>query len=332
MEAIGIGDLHLTSTNGVGAWSKYCENSDEAVLDQVRDAVRYGLRQGITNVFIYGDICDGPKMSYQAHVALFNFFKEFSQCHFYMITGNHDIVSSGGKNSLELLKTFSSACKNISIYNTPTVEEIDGVLVNFLPYPYHDFRDDCLNVCHVEVKGCYLDSGYPSKSEIDVGNAVIAAGHIHTHGKVKNCYYSGTMIQTNFGEKLDKGFHHIRFNSPQDYTIEFIPREPALKLKTLVINTKQDLLVKQEQGDLYRLLIQDGAEVEPQDYLHLNVIQVKSFKTKEDLQSIASTVDYVSIEDIKPEDVLNELLNARTDLSDEMKEKVRQVRQRVLSR
>ena len=56
MEAIGIGDLHLTSNNGVGAWSKYCENSDEAVLDQARDAVRYGLRQGITNVFIYGDI------------------------------------------------------------------------------------------------------------------------------------------------------------------------------------------------------------------------------------------------------------------------------------
>lgn len=332
MEAIGIGDLHLTSHNGNGALSKYCKDSDEVILKQASLAVEYGLRQGIRNIFLYGDVCDGPKMSYRAHQALFNFFKQYSLCDFYIITGNHDIVSVGGTHSLELLETFNAALPNVYIFRKPTMVEIDGVTVNFLPYPFKDFKYIALNVCHLEVSGCSLDSGRISKSDIDTGECITVAGHIHTHGKVANCYYSGSPVQTNFGEKLDKGFHHIRFNSRNDYSIDFISQEPSIKLKTLVINTKQDCNVTQERGDVYRLLIQDGADVQPQDYMHLNVAQVKSFKTNEDLQSIATAIDYVSIEDIKPEDVLNELLDAQTNLCDEMRERIREVRRRVLSK
>ena len=40
MEAIGIGDLHLSSFNGHGGWSKYTDgNSDILILKEAQKAV-----------------------------------------------------------------------------------------------------------------------------------------------------------------------------------------------------------------------------------------------------------------------------------------------------
>lgn len=335
MEAVGIGDLHLSAVNGSGGLSRYVSgNSDKAILKEVQAAVDYAREHYIKNAFIYGDFCDGPKMSYQAHLALYEFFTRNKDIMFYGILGNHDKLAKGKQygSSCDLLEKFSLS--NFKLYSEPTVEKIDGVLVNFLSFPYHNWNPDCLNICHIDVHGSVMDSGRPSQSRVKLDkNAVVVAGHIHTKGKVgKKCFYSGTMYQTNFGEKQEKGFHHIMFNSPDDFEIQFIPHTPSILLHTVTVYSEKDLQgLPTSPNNIYRLLIQDGADIVPEQYAHLNTAVIKSFASKKDLQeALTSQLEYVSIEDIKPEQVFEELLDNREDITDIMKERIRQARYRVL--
>ena len=343
MDAIGIGDLHLTSSSGHGAWSRYYPgDSDTAILNEAQKAVDYGLEKGITNVFLYGDVCDAPKMSYQAHEALYKFFSRNSQCKFFVILGNHEILTAGSTHhSLSLFQAFHNALPNVHIFDKPKTVKIDGALVRFLPFPDYSFSHKALNVCHIDVAGSTMDSGMPSKSTIDPEDFVIVAGHIHTAGQVKNCYYSGTMIQTNFGESEQKYFHLINYNTPKDYEIRLIPTHPDFLLKTKIINSKADVDAAIEEAKtakqkiVWRLIVSDGcdADLSSLDLADkLNIAQIKSYKTKKDLQDLASgSIDYVSIDDIKPEDVFNSILEAREDIDDKMKERIKAVRKRVLN-
>lgn len=343
MDAIGIGDLHLTSASGHGAWSKYYPgDSDTAILNEAQKAVNYGLERGITNVFLYGDVCDSPKMSYQAHEALYNFFSRNHQCEFYVILGNHEILTaSSSHHSLSLFQAFHSALPNVHIFVKSETVKIDGALVQFLPFPEHSFSHKALNVCHIDVAGSTMDSGMPSKSDIDPEDYVIVAGHIHTSGQVKHCYYSGTMIQTNFGESEQKYFHLIHFNSSKDYEIRLVPTHPEFILRTKIINSNADIDDALQEAKnsknkiVWRLIVADGCDVDLSSLdlsSKLNIAQVKSYKTKKDLQDLASgSIDYVSIDDIKPEDVFNSILESREDISSEMREKIKAVRKRILN-
>lgn len=331
MEAVGIGDLHLSSSSGAGGWSKFYTNSDAAILKEAQAAVDYAREKCIPRVFLYGDICDSPKMSYQAHLALYDFFTRNSDIKFYGILGNHDkLAKDNYGSSCDLLEKFKIS--NFKIFSKPTLVKIDKALVNFLPFPYSDWNPDALNVCHIDVQGSTMDSGRKSTSKIEIGNNVIVAGHIHTHNDFKNCYYSGTMYQTNFGESEKKGFHHINFVSPDDYEILFIPHTPKLILKTVIVNNIEDIkALPSSKNYVYKLLIQDGADISIEDYSHLNVSIVKSFKTKNDLKEIISSkLDYVSISDIRPEDVFEEILKSRDDIDDTMKDIIRKTRLRIL--
>lgn len=342
MDAIGIGDLHLTSSSGSGAWAKYyAGDSDTAILNEAQKAVDYGLERGITRIFMYGDTCDSPKMSYQAHEALYKFFARNSQCKFYVILGNHELLSAGSKHhALSLFQAFHSALPHVKVIDHPVNAKIEGALVRFLPYPEASFSKDALNICHIDVAGSTMDSGIKSKSTIDPKEYVIVAGHIHTAGQVRNCYYSGTMIQTNFGESEQKYFHHIHFNSVDDYEINLIPTHPEFLLRTLIVKSQADIdkAIKQAQEArekiVWRVIVSDGADVDLSSSdlsSKLNIVQVKSFKTKQDLQELASgSIDYVSVDDIKPEDVFNSILEAREDIEPKMKEKIKAVRKKVL--
>lgn len=343
MDAIGIGDLHLTSSSGHGAWSKYyLGNSDEAILNEAQKAIDYGLERGITNIFLYGDVCDAPKMSYQAHEALYKFFSRNSQCKFFVILGNHEILTSGSvHHSLSLFQAFHNALPNVHIFDKPTSVKIDGSVVRFLPYPSSDFSHKALNVCHLDVAGSIMDSGMPSKSTIDPSDFIIVAGHIHTAGQVKQCYYAGTMIQTNFGESEQKYFHLIHFNSTKDFEIRLIPTHPEFLLRTKIINSSKDIddAVEENKSSkqkiVWRLIVADGCDADLSSLdlaSKLNIAQIKSYKTKKDLQDLASgSIDYVSVDDIRPEDVFNSILEAREDIDDAMKSRIKAVRQKVLN-
>ena len=334
MESVGIGDLHLTDSAGSGGLAKYIQNPDEFVMDECAVVLQWARKKGIKNCFLYGDLCDNPRMSYNALIALSKFLSENDDFMFYIILGNHDMYGKTPEtgHSLEVLMLLY-AKKNVRFFTKPKTIDIDGAKVRFLPYPHENFDKTALNVFHKEVYGSKGDSGRVMAEEgMTKSKSVVVAGHLHTAHRVRNTYYSGTLYQTNFGESQDKYFHHIDFHSPDEYSIELVKHRPKYTLHTVVIASRSDLAtIPTGETNLVKLVIQDGADVSAADYSKRpNIAIVKNFKTKEDLHAVLSedlTEGRQLI--VRTEDFFREWVSS-LDVEQAMRKRIRSVRRRVL--
>lgn len=334
MEAVGIGDLHTTNIAGQGALSKYISNPNEMVFDEFQKVVDWARDHHIRNVIQAGDVCEGPRMSYEAMLAMSSFLRRNDDMIFHFMLGNHDMYGETptAGHSLEILKLF--ALPHVKFHTKPKTVRIDGADVRFLPYPHEDFDTSALNVFHKEVRGAKNDAGRAFDDEaLPASKAVTVAGHIHTAQRIRNTFFMGTLYQTNFGEKLPKYFHHIRFNSVKDYDIELIKHEPKYTLHTVVLNSRDDLAsIPTKATQLVKLIIQDGANVRASDYAHLsNIVNIRNFKSREELQK-ALVEDLTDAKPIyfKTIDFFNAWLE-NLDIDDDGREHIRDVRKRILS-
>lgn len=332
MEFLGIGDLHLPDSNGVGGLAKYIEDPATFVIQEVQKIMDYGRSKGVFTIIFYGDLFENPRGSYEGHLALIGLFRSNPKFRFIAIPGNHDkfgLQTSAG-HSLQILEAMK--IPNFVLYTEPTVIDLDGARVHMMPWPCKAFRKDCLNVAHIEVKGSQLDSGRKLDSDDLVKTSAVACvGHLHTPHQVKNVHYSGTIYQTNFGEGIKKYFHHVRFNDVDDYEIELIPHRPKYRLYTVIVHSKADLEgVSRKPNDLIKLVIEDGADIEANDYQWPNVVQVKAYKSKAELTAIL-TEDLVSGEElvIKSSDFFNEWISVQ-DITPELKSQAKKLRTKIL--
>ena len=284
MNAVGIGDLHLTSSVGKGGLAAYIKDHDAMVARAVTRVLAWGRERGIKRCLMYGDVCEGTRMSYDAMRALISVFRNNQDFKFEIILGNHDLFAEDPAlgHSLQIIKEF--AFDNVRIHEEPSIKKIDGCRVKFLPWPHADFDADCLNVAHVDVAGAKTDSGRPvSKGSSSTAVAVI--GHIHTRQKVRNTHYSGTLYQTTFGESPQKSFHHIEYDD--GWRITEIPFVPEYRLHSLKIAKRRDLLKipdsQRTKKDLYKLVLLDGCELKADDVAGLHVVSVKSVNTAQEL-------------------------------------------------
>lgn len=334
MEGVGIGDLHLSDSAGSGALSKYLQNSDEVILSEVSKVLDYAKAQAIINIMLYGDLCEGPRMSYDALLLLLRFLRLHSDFRFFMYPGNHDMFSADPSvgHSLQLLQEYQ--LPNVKIFTKPTVIKIDGVRCRFLPFPHMSLDKTALNFAHNEVHGSKNDHGRVNTSDaLSKSKAVACVGHLHTAHQVRNTYFSGTLLQNNFGESLPKFFHHIRFNSYEDHEITPIPHDPTYKLHTIVVETKDDLNeIPKGKHNLIKLVIADGADVVAGDYAHIKNIEiVKAFKSKEELAAVLTEdLREGSALIIRTDDFFKEWVKS-LDCDVTMRNRVRATRRRILN-
>jgi len=272
MQAIGIGDLHLTDSRGVGGLAAYIKDHDAMVARAVKRCLGWATQRGIRNVFLYGDVCEGTRMSYEAQLALLSILRR-TDFDFHIILGNHDLFAEDPAlaHSLQLIREFGLS--NVHIYLEPTTVRIDGRNVRFLPWPHTDFDSKCLNVAHVDVAGAKTDSGRPI-SKGSASKATVVVGHIHTSQIVRNTHYAGTLYQTNFGEGLDKGFHHIEYDG--GWVVNYVPVKPEYLLHTVEVKTRRDLKsIPRSTKDLVKLILVDGCQLGAEDTLGINVVSTK---------------------------------------------------------
>lgn len=287
MEAIGIGDLHFD-----GHLKKFVDDLPGFIENEVNKVLRYARKNGVSNIIFYGDLCENPLMSYESMRALFRILTT-PKFKFHIILGNHDIDTRLGgspdQHSLLVLQDFFKASDSVHIYTEPTDVEIEGVPVRFLPWPHLRTHPSSLNVAHIEVLGAKWDSGRDtdSKSPKPNKNHVTVLGHIHTSQKIYKHYYSGTLYQTNFGEKPNKYFHHIEFNSPDDYDIRLIRHRPDIELLTIKIDNENELSkIPQDKNKLVRLLL-NGISVESTN-LPSNVVAIKPLLPGQSIETVDS--------------------------------------------
>lgn len=334
-EFLGVGDLHLSDASGTGGLSKYVAESDSVIFSEFDQVLEYGRKKGINKCIQYGDVCDNPRMSYPALLALTEFLNRNDDFTFYFLLGNHDMFgeTTATGHSLEVLKL---------LYHKPNVRFvtgkhnvlIDGMKLRLLSYPHRDFDAEALNVFHGEVHGSKNDAGRSFENdELTKSKAVILAGHLHTAHRIRNTYYAGTLYQTNFGESLPKYFHHIEFNSASDYEVRLVKHDPVYKLHNVVLQSREDLAeIPEGKFNLVKLVIQDGCDVSASDYAKFtNIVEHKNFKTKEDLAAVLT-------EDLSEGHAVtfkvSEFFSAwieSYDVPEPMRDRIKQTRRRVLN-
>jgi DNA repair exonuclease SbcCD nuclease subunit len=331
MEAVAIGDLHFD-----GDIAKYVSDHHLMIGRMVDKVCRWARKRGIRNVFFLGDACEGPRMSYESMMELHDTLRRNKDMEFWAIPGNHDLFAEdpAAGHSLEVLLKLSRI-KNFHFFTKPADVDIDGALVRFLPWPSAKFSKKALNIAHVERKGSRADTGRVFKNEdFPDGKEICLIGHLHTKQKVRRAYYPGTLYQTNFGEREEKFFAHVSFNSVLDFEIEFIPFKPEYVLHNMVISSRSDLKkVPKDEHQLVKLIVDDGVDVDPSDWANKsNVVKVTPFKTKEELVD-ALTEDLVDGTSIVIEtDDFIEAWFAESNIDPELQAHALKVRRRILKK
>lgn len=330
MEFVGIGDLHLSSQNGHGGFSRFVDNSDEYILSEVQKVIDLAMEKGIGKAIIYGDICDSVRMSYRGHLQLVEFFRRNKDIDFHIILGNHDKFAKDSNlgHSCEVLQEFH--LKNLTIYDEPKLVKFsDGSRVNFLPFPYSNFKK-VLNVCHLDLAGATTDNGRPAKSDISSKGYHVVSGHIHSSCSFKNTHYSGTLYQLNFGEDVArKGFHFIECDAT-DAEVTYVPFSPKYKLRTITVEDPSILETLEKENTFYRLLLpEDAEEIDPSLYASLNVVDVKRWGSKSELADLQSlTLEFEEL-NLDVNAVLKTILSSQ--YKDDAK-RILKVRSQILSR
>jgi DNA repair exonuclease SbcCD nuclease subunit len=255
-------------------------------MSEVDRVCAWARKKNIGTVVLYGDICENPRMSYEAMRAFRNGIRRNRDLQFIVYRGNHDSKARDHAegHSLEIIQMMG--LKNLQIILDDTYLEFGKQKIKVCPWPSTAFDTSCLNFGHIEVYGSKLDSGRKMESDdLKKTKALVCMGHLHTNHRVRNAYYSGTLYQTNFGESLPKFFHHVSYTSVDDYEITSVPFDPKYKLHNCVVETAADVdALPTGQHDLIKLVVQDGADVEIPN--RPNIVINKTFKTKMDLATI----------------------------------------------
>ena len=273
-----------------GKLRKYLPNLNSLIFDEVRRVVAYAKRNGIKTLVFYGDICETPHMSLEAHRLLLAFIMEYPDFEFIFDLGNHDTENSE-THSMQLFTDMQGfgLLPNVRIIEKPTtLFRKSGTPLRILPWPSLDTREDCLNVIHEEVAGATWDHGRPVGSGTVIEHDCVA-GHLHTEQKVGSVNFSGTLYQTSFGEKAKKFFHHCTWHSPEEKKIiRKIPHVAAFQLINLVVESQKDIdSIENDPMKLYKVFVQTEVTLDADTFANLpNVVKTNSFKSKSELQAL----------------------------------------------
>lgn len=258
-------------------------------LKDVEKIFKYAIENGIRHVIIPGDISDTHKMSADTQMQLLSLIKKYDPyLHIKYIGGNHDF-SDITKTSMDLIKliTDNGFFENFQLYISPEQVEIDGIIVNMMNHPVMEAlpnKRPCLNMVHVEYTGAIGDNGRTLKSSKEFKSPrrdYNVSGHIHQyqHMEKRRVLYCGSPYQTNFGEKLPKGFVDLKVRESKgkiQIKHKFVDNKPGFRLLTEHIESASELgKLSTEPGIRYRLYVDEGVIV-PSDMMlrNPNIVQL----------------------------------------------------------
>lgn len=300
LKAVALGDFHADKLR-----KHFPGNDIDLQLNEVRKVYRYAERNGIRNVFWLGDIGEGYKdftgmlrMSEEAQSKLFAFWKSYDGTYdTHVIIGNHD-YSGLESNTMKLFFELqrSKVFKTTKFYELEQQVKIDGVRVNFLPYPLLKPSDKRPSLClaHYETSGAIRDNGRVIKDgeKHDYRGHIFVQGHLHTRQVVRSHFYPGTLYQTSFGESLPKGFMEFNAETRSDGKIRFkhrfIDTDPEFKLINVKVYNKKDLRqIEKNPLYKYKLFVSEEVRLTEQDLQPFdNIVNRLSFSDEKELEAL----------------------------------------------
>lgn len=314
LHAIVTSDWHLDSL------ANHFPNSVQMQLEVIDRIYQYAVQNGIKYVIIPGDISDKDEMPDDTKRSLLQHFLRYEGVvESIYIGGNHDWRDTTST-SMDLINTLCEwkFLKSLKVYLTPEQFELEGVLVNALPYPATEsIKSDrpCLNLCHTETVGAIGDNGRPLKAKHSVSVAdgdFTVSGHIHLHQflKKKRFLYCGNPYQKTFGETDAKGFCELKAverDGVLKVKYEYIETKPGFSLQTIIINEQADFsTLKVNPNIRYRLYVGETVVV-PSD-LRVRIPNIAQILSSTKSQSIVLEQKHVTA--LHPSTGLKTLLKA----------------------
>lgn len=285
---VAIGDLHLDKL------TKYWPNANAMQLASARGVIRSAKRRGASRAFYLGDLAEGirdntgnaMRLSEPAQCLLLSHFMEMDkEIESHVILGNHDWASEGSHSlSMFIEMQKHGVFKQTFFYPELDKVKIDGRKIAMMPYPNVEPPNGCeLGFAHYEVSGAVGDNGRAVHSQDEFEwSCPIIQGHLHTHQRVRNHYYPGTLYQTSFGENEDKGYGMFHMGNKFQY--KWVRNETPFKLVNLRINKREDFkqLVSDELT-LFKLFVHEDVRV-PDDLLmkYPNIVNRLAFANEEE--------------------------------------------------
>lgn len=291
---LGIGDPHFD-----GKMIKYMEDLNHRIVHEMDRVMEWGKREGIGLAVIYGDICETPNMSYQAHTLFLDFLMRWSPYYRILIPlGNHDKEHS----THHSLQIFSRMCDYGLLPKVKIVEESttffrkSSTPLRICPWPFLDTDPDALNVIHEAVAGAHWDHGREVEGAKKMKDRCVS-GHIHTAQTIGSTNYSGTLYQTSFGEKPRKYFHHVTWEDGEEPVIKRVRHVPSFRLENAIIESQSDVeALSRDRNVLYKAFVKSNAVLDEDAFAELpNVVKFNSFRTRKELEKLI--VDEIRLDD-----------------------------------
>lgn len=223
-------------------------------LQEIDKIYKYAVKKGIKHIFVPGDIADTPHMDWDTVRQLIELLRRYDGIiNTYYIAGNHDF-SDIKRTSLDVLDyiTKNGFFQSFHIYLEYETLDIEGIKVDFLPYPNNKAKDSSvptLNFAHIDADGAIGDNGRKMKVHDDYDspeNHFTVSGHIHEHQYLerKRLLFCGNPYQKNYGESHDRGFVELKARTVDNKMQVKFKRHrtrPAFKLTNLMVEQQEDL-------------------------------------------------------------------------------------------
>ena len=217
MKIIAIGDIHASGfgedslVDNLPARLTYIKRSLDYIL-------KHGLEHNIKEYVMLGDLIHDKTIIYNiAQSMLYEFFKNSAEkgCNFTIISGNHDL-SSTGQNQKSAIEVFDSLPNVTCVVKSPRVTPI-GLFVPYTNTFLEDLKKmrgcDCnIIYAHVGLNEAVLQSGLSKVDKLKINDLndfkLAILGHYHKpqhlFNDIINVYYAGSLIPKDWNDKNEK--------------------------------------------------------------------------------------------------------------------------------
>ena len=255
----GCGDIHLSGYQSDLLTKDGLTRRLSAIMHSLRTIGEYCRSNSIQFFEIWGDLINDKDLIYTvAQTAFKDFLVEYSDLEFIIISGNHDLSSTG--------ETQVSA---ISVFDGyPNVTVVNDILKQdnriYLAYSHQIFdtlkqleASDIL-ISHFGINEAMLQSGLSISTNVRLADLkkfkLVLLGHYHKPQDLNNdctrLYYSGNITHLTWNDKNEQK----RFIVYDDESLEVtsIPLTGFPEFKEFVINTKEESISVLEEAEKAR--------------------------------------------------------------------------------
>ena len=291
MRFLAIGDVHAS-----GFGDDPLVDNLPARLTYIKRTLDYCIQLGksknINEYVILGDLIHDKTIIYNiAQSMLYEFFKNNTDCHFTIISGNHDL-SSTGENQKSAIEVFDSLSNVHCVVKDIYCDGTNKIL--FVPYT-NDFIGKIKNhrsgyniiVAHVGLNEAVLQSGLSKVDKLkitDIKDYKLAIlGHYHKPQEFGNdvtkVYYAGSLIPRDWNDKNES--KRVLIVDTDSLNVENCPIPDSINVPRyieIVIppnSSNEDIKNGIEEASIYR---KQGH--------HVRLINKNKTKIKEDISDV----------------------------------------------